>query len=385
MASDEHLQLPKLAPWRQEWQGIWQDPWLRALVGWLPLVLALWMGSVFQGGLLRELPIGLVDQDHSTLSRHLARELDGSALMSLQQEYLSVAEGVRALRAGNIYALVLFPHDLEKQVRQQRQPVVTAFYNGQLLLVGRLLNGSLLQILGAAAAQLSVANQLVQTPVLWTAMGDSVPILSQVTPLYNQAGNYALFLLPALLLALWQMLILIAAVSALVRRRRLGLRLPGSARLCSAQLVRIFFPYLCIYWGWGILLLGLLVGGFGWPMVGSWGLLILAQGLMVLACLAVGCLFYGLTQDGARAMSLVAVYSAPAFAFMGITFPTHDMNGLAQLWRGLLPVAHYAELHIGQANIGMEGAAALYPLWALLPFGLLWPLVVLLLGRRSDG
>jgi ABC-2 type transport system permease protein len=366
MASDEHQQL--LEPWWQEWQGIWQDPWLRALVGWLPLVLALWMGSVFQGGLLRELPIGLVDQDHSTLSRHLARELDGSALMSLQQEYLSVAEGVRALRAGNIYALVLFPHDLERQVRQQRQPVVTAFYNGQLLLVGRLLNGSLLQTLGAAAA-----------------MGASVPILSQVTPLYNPAGNYALFLLPALLLALWQMLILIAAVSALVRRRRLGLRLAGSARRCSSQLVRIFFPYLCIYWGWGLLLLGLLVGGFGWPLVGSWGLLILAQGLMVLACLAVGCLFYGLTQDGARAMSLVAVYSAPAFAFMGVTFPAHDMNGLAQLWRSLLPVAHYAELHIGQANIGMEGAAALYPLWALLPFGLLWPLIVLLLGRRSDG
>lgn len=44
--------------------AIWGDPWLRALVAWIPLLLGVWVCLLFQGGLVRELPIGLIDQDH---------------------------------------------------------------------------------------------------------------------------------------------------------------------------------------------------------------------------------------------------------------------------------------------------------------------------------
>jgi len=148
-------------------------------------------------------------------------------------------------------------------------------------------------------------------------------------------------------------------------------------------LVRLLSPLFLIYWCWGLVLVWLLFGWFGWPMVGSWALIFLAQGLTVLACLGMGALLYGLTRDGARAMSLAAGYSAPAFAFLGVTFPTADMNGLAQCWRALLPASHYAELQIGQASLGLLGRAAWMPVVALLMFMLVWPLVVWLLGRAG--
>ena len=103
--------------WRLEWRRLWCDPWLRALVAWIPLLLGVWVCLLFQGGLVRELPIGLIDQDHSALSRQLARALNASAAMRLEHEYLSLEEGARALRSGDIYALILLPHQLEKQVR----------------------------------------------------------------------------------------------------------------------------------------------------------------------------------------------------------------------------------------------------------------------------
>ena len=74
------------AHWRREWSGIWGDPWLRALVAWIPLLLGVWVCLLFQGGLVRELPIGLIDQDHSALSRQLARALNASAAMRLEHE-----------------------------------------------------------------------------------------------------------------------------------------------------------------------------------------------------------------------------------------------------------------------------------------------------------
>ena len=371
--------------WRLEWRRLWCDPWLRALVGWVPLLLLLWVGALFNGGLVRDLPVGLVDEDHSSLSRALARTLDSSPSIRLSAEYASLAEGAQALRNGEIYGLLLLPRELEKQVRQGRQPGVNLFYSGQMLLVGRLLSSGVQQTLGASAAQLGILRSLVSRPVPLAAAGEAVPVMSQLTSLYNLSGNYGQFLLAGMVPALWQILILVATISHFTQRlRRRGLQ--RALRVTPWRtLARLLLPLLLIYWGWGLVLWGLLVTWFGWPMVGSWGLLLLGQGLTVLACLAMGALLYGLTRDGARAMSLAAGYSAPAFAFMGVTFPTSDMDLLAQGWRALLPVSHYAELQIGQASLGLLGAAAWLPLAALLGFVLVWPLVVVLLRRtRHD-
>ena len=369
--------------WRLEWRRLWQDPWLRALSSWIPLLLLLWVAALFNGGLVRDLPVGLVDLDHSPLSRDLARTLDSSASMQVAAEYASLADGAQALRNGAIYGLVLLPRELEKQVRQGRQPVVNLFYSGQMLLVGRLLSSGFSQALGTSAAQLGVLQGLSSHPVPLAARGEAVPFVYQLTSLYNLSGNYAQFLLAGIAPALWQILILMATISHLTRRLRQR-RMRWTLQTTPLRLlVRLLSPLLLIYWCWGLVLVWLLFGWFGWPMVGSWALIFLAQGLTVLACLGMGALLYGLTRDGARAMSLAAGYSAPAFAFLGVTFPTADMNGLAQCWRALLPASYYAELQIGQASLGLLGRAAWMPVVALLMFMLVWPLVVWLLGRAG--
>ena len=375
--------MPDGRRWLLEWRWLWCDPWLRALSSWIPLLLLVWVAALFNGGLVRDLPVGLVDLDHSPLSRGLARTLDSSASMQVAAEYASLADGAQALRNGAIYGLVLLPRELEKQVRQGRQPVVNLFYSGQMLLVGRLLSSGFTQALGTSAAQLGVLQSLSSHPVPLAARGEAAPLLYQLTSLYNLSGNYAQFLLAGIVPALWQILILMATISHLTRRLRQR-RMRWTLRTTPLRLlVRLLSPLLLIYWGWGLVLVWLLFGWFGWPMVGSWALIFLAQGLTVLACLGMGALLYGLTRDGARAMSLAAGYSAPAFAFLGVTFPTADMNILAQCWRALLPASHYAELQIGQASLGLLGRAAWTPVAALLMFMLVWPLVVWLLGRAG--
>ena len=184
------------------WRLLWLDGWLRALTCWLPLLLFGWMTWLFNGGQVREMPVGLVDLDHSAYSRQLARQLDASSAMRLAAEYASPLAGSDALRAGQIYGLVLIPDDFEKQVRQGRQPTLTVFYNSQLLLVGRMLSASMQQSLGTLAAQWSVGRSLVQRPVPLAAIGIAVPLTSQLTALFNLGGNYAQFLLSGLLPAL---------------------------------------------------------------------------------------------------------------------------------------------------------------------------------------
>jgi ABC-2 type transport system permease protein len=119
-------------------------------------------------------------------------------------------------------------------------------------------------------------------------------------------------------------------------------------------------------------------------MHGSWVLLIMGQFLLVLACAAVATLLFFITLDVTRAMSLVAGLTAPAFAFMGVTFPSTDMPFIAQLWRSLLPISHYISIQIQQVNYATSLTASVAHYLALIAFvGCFYVSKIILIKRQK--
>ena len=119
-------------------------------------------------------------------------------------------------------------------------------------------------------------------------------------------------------------------------------------------------------------------------MHGNWLLLILAQFFLVVACASVATLFFFITLDVTRAMSLVAGFAAPAFAFMGVTFPTTDMPLIAQLWRALLPISHYITVQIQQVNYATTLNHSIGSFVALITFVSGFYIAKLLLEKRQS-
>lgn len=358
----------------REWRLLWQDPFGRALASWVPLLLMGILCWVFSAGLARDLKIGLVDLDQSLLSRELAFSLDASAGLKVAQQFDSIEAGASALRGGDIYALVVLPNHLERDARQGTQPQVTVFNNGQFILIAKLINSALAQVVGTLNGQVGVLSAMAGGKALPGALGQAVPIASQVTALYNINSSYAQFLLSALLPAVWQILVVLYGINALARTDRLGL--DWTTKGVWFGLWRTLLPHVLIGWGWGLGWSLLLFKGFGYPMQGSWLVLTAGLGLASAACVSMGAFFYGIIRDPARALSLAGAYTAPGFAFMGVTFPVSAMGDFAQFWRSLLPISHYVELQIGQTNYGQPLAAALPQFGALLLFLLPLLLVV---------
>ncbi|MGL6489396.1 ABC transporter permease [Aeromonas hydrophila] len=358
----------------REWRLLWQDPFGRALASWLPLLLMGILCWVFSAGLARDLKIGLVDLDQSLLSRELAFSLDASAGLKVAQQFDSIDAGASALRGGDIYALIVLPSHLERDARQGTQPQVTVFNNGQFILIAKLVNSALAQVVGTLNGQVGVLSAMAGGKALPGALGQAVPIASQVTALYNINSSYAQFLLSALLPAVWQILVVLYGINALARTDRLGL--DWTTKGVWFGLWRTLLPHVLIGWGWGLGWSLLLFKGLGYPMQGSWLVLTAGLGLASAACVSMGAFFYGIIRDPARALSLAGAYTAPGFAFMGVTFPVSAMGDFAQFWRSLLPISHYVELQIGQTNYGQPLAAALPQFGALLLFLLPLLLVV---------
>jgi ABC-2 type transport system permease protein len=355
-------------------------------VSWLPPVLFLLIYAIFSQGLTRDLPIGVVDFDQSRLSRSMIRYYDASPTLAVRQVYTSPLEGTAAMRGGDIYGLVILNPDMEKDTILGHPPQIEAFYNGQFLLIGKLVKSALLEAHGTAAATIDTLKSLSSsTPVIGQAMAAAVPVGSQMTSLYNISRNYAQFLGSAIIPATWQILVVVTTVLCLaaeLRRGGLGLWL-GVKPVRS--LLNKMIPYTLLFWLHGIVfLLGMYVY-VGWPMHGNFGFLIFSQLLTVCGCQAVGALLFFLTRDAARGLGMAAAYSAPGLAFMGVTFPVTDMTLPARIWRGLLPVSHYIDIQIAQMNYGAAVALSLPQLRNLALFILPALLVLLLAVKNSAG
>jgi ABC-2 type transport system permease protein len=361
-----------LSQMAREFRLLAGDRWLLALFGWLPPLLFLVMYAIFSAGLARDLPVAVVDLDNSRLSRRLVRTYDASPTLAVRQDFADVADGSNALRSGMVSALVVIPAKLEEDSLRGRSPQVTAFVNSQFLLIGRLVGSALQQAHASAVTAVDVFGILLkETPPVDRAVAIAAPIAGQVNPLFNAGMDYARFLVSAIVPALWQILIVAATVMALAAGRhdtRVDVRASsGSARAIACRIL----PGTLCFWCHGQLFLFGFFGLLDWPMHGSWLVLGLAQLLTVAACQCAGILLYLLTCDATRALSLVAAYTAPGLAFMGITFPVTDMNLPARIWRSLLPISHYIEIQVSQVNYGLPLPAVLPQFGALLLFLLL--------------
>jgi ABC-2 type transport system permease protein len=370
---------------KNEWRFICHDAWLKALLFWVPITLAAIIWGIFSAGIARNLPIGVIDNDNSAISRSLIRNYDASPTLAVIKHFNSKQQASAALKSGAIYAFVIIPTDLEKNTLLGKVPQVTAFYTSQFILVGKLINSALSSAHSTYVTQYETVKDLSYTHgSIVQAFGEALPITYQITPLFNVNTHYGQFLVTAIIPAMWQILI-IATIVLVVARPLRNKNLP--TWLTSLHFSDVLFrliPYVFIFWLQGIVYITVFYGVLHWPMHGSWLLLIFAQLILVISCTSVATLFFFITLDVTRAMSLVAGFAAPAFAFIGITFPETDMPFLAQLWRALLPISHYINIQIEQVNYGSSFIHIAQDLIVLISFfGCFFAAKLLLLKKRK--
>lgn len=368
---------------RRELHALWRDPWQLALVSYIPLLSVLCLWWLFSAGLPRQLPVAIVDQDHSQLSRMLTRQLKANPVTD-PQSFTDLSTAVTAMQQAKVYAIVVFPYDMKKDLLTGHSPTIDVRYNSQFLLVGKLLSSQIQLALGEGLLQVAGLKQLAKgIPKSQVAVNLS-PVKSQTTALFNRNNNYIGFLVPPVLIALWQLLSMLVMANSVNRELHLAQVTPFAG--ISNQLTEHFWPKVLAKMVLFTPIL-MLQGGFilTWlylylalPMAGSLVLLLLAQLVMLLAIWLLVLLVFVLMRDSARVISFCTALFAPAFAFMGITFPTHEMPQLAQWWRLIMPSSHYIESHVSVVSYGATWPTVAAQMSSYWGFICLLPLIYLL-------
>lgn len=339
-------------------------------LGWLfPLILFGLIGSTFSEGTMLELPVSVVDQDHSSLSRQLIRHLDAGSHAQVVPYAGGLAESLTRLRSAEDYALLYIPKDFEADVLAGRQPKVQMYYNA--LFYGAGLYAS--QDFSGLMAELNAHYRALLQPTL----GEAIPPLAQVAinydSLFNASSSFIYYQQFAATIHLLQLFVVTCMIYVLDKRKHL-LR----ARSFGLAVLGKLAPYTLAYTTLLMVQIAILVFVFDAKVNGNPLLMPLVGFFYVMAAQCIGVLLFTFTASSLSAYSFIGMFVSIAMGFSGMAVPELSMPLIAQVIANIEPLTHalYAMFDIFLRDVPVS---AILSVCAVL---MIYPLVTWLLVRK---
>lgn len=341
-----------------------RSPWDLALLTWLPLLLCGVIAWQLSGGVIRDLPVLLIDQDESALARDLAIRIEAAPGLTLAGQVPDLAAAEQMVRAKQAQAALLVPPDTAQKALRGQAPVIL-YFNASYPAAAAAVQREVGAVVDAANARLAVERIAAIAP---PGSVRPAPVRAVTTIAWNAPGSQEFQLVSLLHPALLHLLFMLAVVSAFGRELRDGTG--GEWAPDIAALAGKAAPYLAAFMGWGLLAAVWLAGVRGWPFAGSPVLLMTGYAAMYLAYLGVSLLLLGVTRTLSQSLSLTGIYAGASFAFAGAIFPLEQASAFAAVWGNALPYTHFARL-LARTWIAEGSAVAVaLPLVAMLGIAL---------------
>ena len=347
----------------------------RAVVWWLPLLLILFFAVFFSHEIVGSLPVAVVDEDESYLSRRLVSMLYASHEVAEIEEVPNFAEARERVLSGSVVGIVEIPNGFARKTLSG-QPAEVVYYDSGTNISTASLSSKGVQMV-ATSFGVGVALQRAEmrgaTPD--EAIAEALPIGFSTYALFNPWLNYAYYVGPCF----WAMVLIISAMLSTIYAIGSELRYATSRDwLASAKgsllaaLVGKLAPSTLALWLLSIATAIVMFGLYETPMRGEWWMLALGCMVLILAYQSVAIFIVALTASFRLSLSLGGGYSVLAFTFSGVTFPTMAMFSAIQPLTYLFPYTYFMKLYIDQAVRGvawwysMTDIAAMF-LFCLLP------------------
>jgi ABC-2 type transport system permease protein len=322
-----------------------RDRWDLGLLFLQPAILLFVVAAMLFQGVVRDLPIAVVDDDQSTLSRAVIRDVDASPTVRVvpAEDLSSAFSAVRSERA---QAVVYIPKGLVQGFVRPPAAAVQVFFQTQFFSTGESV---------ANAVNTSVTDSLKEhAPQLFSSHGfpaaRRIEPRVQVTVLGNPAGSLEWYLSGLIQPCVLQLIVACMTVAALGRELDQGtfaawVRRSGGV---AAALAGKFFPYVTVTSVFGALWLVWLVLFRGGRVDGSLCLIMVGQVVLYAGTAAISALFVAATRKIQDPMVFSVIYAGTAIAYSNATLPIKGGSLVARIWSQTIPYRHYIDLQMGQ-------------------------------------
>lgn len=338
---------------------IFHDRYMKILLFIIPALLLILISAMFSHGVPEKIPVALLDNDRSALSREIIRNIDASKSIELVETPQSFTQAQSLMRSMKVYAFVEIPHGASASlIRQDDNPIVIR-YNGQFRATG---NAAFNALQTAVSDALSSSATRMRPGIENKAVSRS-SLNIQVTNISNPQNSYERFLAPIAIPVLLCIVLSSAVICAIGRFYTGDDRYTAWISRRPSNLLREIItrvvPYVTIIFLWNLIYHLWQTTIRGWPILGNAWILMLAIFMLCLLTASIAVMFISITRNIVMALSLSTVYTSAALTYSDGTLSILNANGWAQFWSNFQPFTHYYRIQLEQINLGSDIATSL--------------------------
>ncbi|OJJ13592.1 ABC transporter [Alphaproteobacteria bacterium AO1-B] len=333
-----------LAVFSKELAQLRRDRMTFGMVVMIPLIQLILFGYAINTN-VRDIPIGVVDQSQTGISRILVQMVEATRVVTVTERLTTPEEAEEAIRSARVRAAFILPDDLTQ--RLARSPAVglgtppSTDQETSRPVAQWIVDGSDTMI----ASSIKSLRNMPLSEIYRQAPNRSTPTF-EVTLFYNPEQRTAVNIVPGLVGTILTMTMIMFTSAAIVRERERGnmeMLINTPIRPIELMVGKII-PYIFIGLVQTIIILSLGHVLFNVPLDGNIIDLFVGTLLFIGASLSLGLVFSTIAQTQLQAMQMTVFVLLPSILLSGFMFPYEGMPVAAQYIAEALPATHFMRM-----------------------------------------
>ena len=321
--------------WRDEMRRIFKDEGVVIFFFLVPLIYPLLYSWIYNNEVVREVPVVVVDNSHSQMSREFIRKCNASPDVKIVCYADDIDEAKMLVGRDVAKAVYFIPSDFQIRLNRMQQATISVYCDMSLLLAYKMTYQTAVLVSQEMNAEIQI-----QQSGKYTQREEQIqtkPLDYDALPLFSPGGGYGSFILPAvLMLIIQQTLVLGIGLSAgTARESNVFQDLVPPQKHYYGMFRNVFGKSLCylmIYMVMGAWLTIVVPRLFHFPCLAHWQDLLAMMIPYTLACIFFGITVSCLVRYRENVMLLMVFVSVPLLFLSGISWPQSAIPGF---WQGV--------------------------------------------------
>ena len=342
---------------RNEFRTIFKDGGVMLILIFALIIYATAYSLAYGSQVLRNVPIGVVDECRTPTSRSLIDTFNAGPNTYVAYNPTSMEEAKELFYGRKIYGVVYIPSDYGEKLYGGEQANVAIYADASYFLMYRQVFQEVVTSIGKTGAMVEFQRLIAKGANIPQAQATTQPVIYQSHNLFNPYLGYGTFVMPAIIMVIIQqtMLIGIGMIGGTWREFGLYRKLcpPDRKRMSTLPIVLgKALVYGMIYSVTTFYILGLHYKLFHYPMNGATGTIVVFMLAYMAACIALGIAISTLFRYRENSLLLLLWTSIPLLMLSGVSYPREGIPDWLFNLGQIFPSSHGVNTFIRIQSMG---------------------------------
>ena len=366
--------------WWQELKYILFDKGMILFISVLPLAYPILYSWIYNNEVVRDVPVVVIDNDNSSLSRKFIRMYDASPNVAVKYHATNLNDAQQVIGHQQAFGIIYIPSDFSTRINRMEQATVSVYCDMSLMLAYKNIYQTATSVSGLMGA--GIQTKLLQNYTHEEDVIAAQPLAYEEVPIFNTTGGYGNFILPGVLILILQQTLLLGMgmTSGTLREKygRIILRDPRYNSL-GPVITGKWLAYMLQYLFLSAYILLIIPQVFGFVNI------IYAKDLlMFIVPYLMSCIFFAMTtmsviRQREDVMLIVVFTSVPLLFAAGVSWPESSIPAVWRYLACLFPSTFGIKGFVAMNSMGAridDIAPYIYALWGQTAFYLLTTILI---------